>query len=56
LLCLAKGRNNREIAKSLFISEDTVKTHLKNVFAKLGVEDRTGAVLSAVRHGIVHLE
>jgi DNA-binding NarL/FixJ family response regulator len=56
LLCLTKGRNNREIAKSLFISEDTVKTHLKNVFAKLGVEDRTGAVLCAVRHGIVHLE
>ena len=56
LRCLAKGRNNREIATSLFISEETVKTHLKNVFAKLGVEDRTGAVLAAVRHGIVHLE
>jgi DNA-binding NarL/FixJ family response regulator len=56
LRCLAKGRNNREIAASLFISEDTAKTHLKNVFAKLGVEDRTGAVLAAVRHGIVHLE
>jgi len=56
LRCLARGRNNREIATSLFISEDTVKTHLKNVFAKLGVEDRTGAVLAAVRHGIVHLE
>jgi two-component system NarL family response regulator len=56
LRCLAKGRNNREIATSLFISEDTVKTHLKNVFAKLAVDDRTGAVLAAVRHGIVHLE
>jgi two-component system NarL family response regulator len=56
LHCLAKGRNNREIAASLFISEDTVKTHLKNIFAKLSVEDRTGAVLAAVRHGIVHLE
>jgi two-component system NarL family response regulator len=56
LRCLAKGRNNREIATSLFISEDTVKTHLKNVFAKLAVDDRTGAVLAAVRRGIVHLE
>jgi two-component system NarL family response regulator len=56
LRCLAKGRNNREIAASLFISEDTVKTHLKNIFAKLSVEDRTSAVLAAVRHGIVHLE
>jgi DNA-binding NarL/FixJ family response regulator len=56
LRCLAKGRNNREISTSLFISEDTVKTHLKNVFSKLEVADRTGAVLAAVRHGIVHLE
>ena len=56
LRCLARGRNNREIATTLFISEDTVKTHLKNVFGKLGVEDRTGAVLAAVRQGIVYLE
>ena len=56
LRCLARGRNNREIAAALFISEDTVKTHLKNVFGKLGVEDRTGAVLAAVRQGIVYLE
>ena len=56
LRCLARGRNNREIATTLFISEDTVKTHLKNVFGKLGVEDRTGAVLAAARQGIVYLE
>ena len=56
LRCLARGRNNREIATALFISEDTVKTHLKNVFGKLGVEDRTGAVLAAARQGIVYLE
>jgi DNA-binding NarL/FixJ family response regulator len=53
---LAKGRSNKEIAAALFISETTVKSHLKNLFAKLGVQDRVGAVLSALRHGIVHLE
>jgi DNA-binding NarL/FixJ family response regulator len=56
LRCLVKGCTNKEIADRLFISEDTVKTHLKNLFAKLGVPDRTGAVIAAVRHGIVHLE
>jgi len=56
LRCLVKGHSNREIAAHLYISEDTVKTHLKNLFAKLGVQDRTGAVIAAVRHGIVHLE
>lgn len=53
---LVKGRSNKEIAASLFISEDTVKSHLTKLFAKLGVPDRVGAVLAAVRHGIVHLE
>jgi DNA-binding NarL/FixJ family response regulator len=40
----------------LFISEDTVKSHLKSLFAKLGVQDRTEAAISAIRHGIVHLD
>jgi two-component system NarL family response regulator len=53
---LVKGRSNKEIASALFISEPTVKTHLQNLFAKLGVQDRVGAVVSAIRHGIVHLE
>jgi DNA-binding NarL/FixJ family response regulator len=53
---LVKGRSNKEIAASLFISEPTVKTHLQNLFAKLGVQDRVGAVVTAIRHGIVHLE
>jgi two-component system NarL family response regulator len=56
LLGLAKGRSNKEIAASLFLSEDTVKTHLKTLFVKLQVQDRTGAVITAIRHGIVHLE
>jgi two-component system NarL family response regulator len=53
---LVKGRSNKEIAAALFISEPTVKTHLQNLFAKLGVQDRVGAVVAALRHGIVHLE
>jgi two-component system NarL family response regulator len=56
LQLLTKGRSNREIGSALFISEDTVKSHLKTLFAKLGVQDRTEAAISAVRHGIVHLE
>jgi DNA-binding NarL/FixJ family response regulator len=53
---LAKGRSNKEIASTLFLSEDTVKTHLKTLFVKLQVPDRTSAVITAIRHGIVHLE
>jgi DNA-binding NarL/FixJ family response regulator len=53
---LAKGRSNKEIGASLFISEATVKTHLQSLFAKLGAQDRVGAVIIAIRDGIVHLE
>ncbi len=53
---VTKGRSNKEIASALFISEDTVKSHLKALFAKLGVQDRTEAAISAIRHGIVHLD
>lgn len=53
---LIKGRSNKEIASSLCISEDTVKSHLKTLFAKLRVRDRTGAAIEAIRHGIVHLK
>jgi DNA-binding NarL/FixJ family response regulator len=52
---LIKGRSNKEIATSLCISEDTVKSHLKTLFAKLRVRDRTEAAVEAIRHGIVHL-
>ncbi len=50
------GRSNKEIGARLFISDETVKSHLKTVFAKLKVRDRTGAAISAVRDGIVQLE
>jgi DNA-binding NarL/FixJ family response regulator len=53
---LVKGRSNKEIAHSLFLSEDTVKAHLKTLFAKLHVQDRTEAAISAIRQGIVHLD
>jgi DNA-binding NarL/FixJ family response regulator len=53
---LIKGRSNKEIASSLFVSEDTVKAHLKSLFAKLHVQDRTEAAISAIRQGIVHLD
>jgi two-component system NarL family response regulator len=56
LQLLAKGRSNKEIGSSLFISEDTVKTYLKSLFTKLEVHDRTGAVISAIQHGIIHLD
>ena len=53
---LIKGRSNKEIAASLFISEETVKSHLKTLFGKLQVRDRTEAAIAAIRHGIVHLD
>ena len=52
---LARGRSNKEIGTQLHISDETVKSHLKTLFAKLNVRDRTDAAISAVRQGIVHL-
>lgn len=56
LQLLIKGRSNKEISSALFISEDTVKAHLKTLFVKLDVQDRTEAAITAIRQGIVHLE
>lgn len=53
---LVRGRSNKEISSSLGVSESTVKSHLKALFSKLGVRDRTQAAVSALQHGIVHLE
>lgn len=52
---VAQGTSNKKIAKSLWISETTVKSHLLHVFEKLGVDDRTAAVTSALRRGIIRL-
>lgn len=56
LQLLVKGRSNKEIATALFVSEETVKFHLRTLFAKLDVQDRTEAAISALRQGIVHFE
>ncbi|MBQ0924897.1 response regulator transcription factor [Saccharopolyspora terrae] len=45
---LARGCSNRQIGRSLGISERTVKNHLRNIFTKLGVGDRTSAVVKAL--------
>lgn len=52
LTLLADGRSNREIARSLVLSEKTVKTHVSNVLMKLDLSDRTQAALWAVRQGL----
>jgi DNA-binding NarL/FixJ family response regulator len=53
LECVAAGRHNREIGERLFISEETVKVHLKRIMSKLGARDRTHAVTIANRRGVV---
>jgi DNA-binding NarL/FixJ family response regulator len=53
LECVASGRRNREIGERLFISEETVKVHVKRIMAKLGARDRTHAVAIANRRGVV---
>jgi DNA-binding NarL/FixJ family response regulator len=53
LALVAKGTSNREIARELFISEATVKTHLTHLYAKLGVNDRAAAVAAGYDRGIL---
>ena len=52
LACLFRGESNKAIARSLFVSVDTAKTHLKHIYAKLGVTDRKQAVARAVELGL----
>jgi DNA-binding NarL/FixJ family response regulator len=52
---VATGNRNREIGERLFISEETVKVHIKHIMEKLGANDRTQAVAIAVRRGIIQL-
>jgi two-component system response regulator DegU len=53
LQLLAFGHTNRDIAERLFISPDTVKTHLEHIFEKLGASDRTAAVAEALRRRLI---
>jgi DNA-binding NarL/FixJ family response regulator len=53
LQLVASGRSNRDIAGQLSISEETVKSHMKNILGKLGVNDRTLAVTVAMKRGIL---
>ena len=55
LTVVATGARNKEIAVTLNISEDTVKMHIKSIIAKLGAADRTGAVTTAIKRGVIHL-
>jgi DNA-binding NarL/FixJ family response regulator len=50
---IALGLRNDEVGKLLFISEQTVKTHLSNIFQKLGIHDRTELTIHAIRTGII---
>jgi len=52
---LAGGNRNRDIGDLLFVSEETIKVHVKNIMEKLGASDRTEAIAIAVRRGIMQL-
>ncbi len=55
LRLIAKGKANKEIAGGLSLAEETVKVHVKNILAKLGVNDRTHAVTVGLKRGIIDL-
>lgn len=50
---LSRGRSTRQVAESLFVGEETVRSHLKSLYQKLGVSDRSAAVAHAFREGIL---
>jgi DNA-binding NarL/FixJ family response regulator len=56
LRLVARGLSNRDVAGAIGRTDETVKVHLKNIFAKLGVADRTEAVTLALSRGILHLD
>jgi DNA-binding NarL/FixJ family response regulator len=56
LALVGRGSSNKEIARSLYISEATIKSHLLRIFGKLDVEDRTAAVMVALEKGLLRLD
>ena len=50
------GKTNSEIADELFVSAHTTKAHIGNIFVKMGVHDRTEAVVQALKHKIIDFE
>ncbi len=56
LQLVARGLSNKQVARAIGRTDETVKIHLKNMFAKLGVADRTEAVTVALARGLIHLE
>ncbi|MES2440568.1 MAG: response regulator transcription factor [Verrucomicrobiota bacterium] len=55
LRLVSRGRANKEIASAMFISEETVKTHMKSLFQKLGVHDRAEAVAVSLQRGLIRM-
>jgi DNA-binding NarL/FixJ family response regulator len=55
LSLLAYGKSNKEIGTNLYITETTVKSHLRSIFAKLNVLSRTEAIAAATRRGLIQL-
>lgn len=54
LALLVSGHSNKGVAAKLVVSEDTVKTHIRGLYRKLGVQDRAGAIAVALREGLFH--
>lgn len=55
LTLLAQGLRNKELAQDLGISEDTARAHVRSIFVKLNVHDRTAALSEAIKRGIIHI-
>ena len=53
LLLIARGLSNQELAEQLFIADNTVKTHVKRIFTKLGARDRAQAIVMAYESGLM---
>lgn len=56
LRMIVGGMSNKEIAFALDVSENTVKTHVQNIFGKIGVSDRTSAATTAIKRGLVRVD